>query len=107
MTERGPLEHIGNVYELNQIALELQDPELTDALDTIVKLIAKPDVPPKAVAPLLVKLEAQAASFRMKAKYYMIYQKEGDAAKRKNTYLTLADSIDRLCDSLKYLARNY
>lgn len=106
MTERGPLEHIGNVYELNQIAIELQDPELTDALDTVVRIIAKPDIPPQAAARLVVKLQAQAVQFRMQAKYYMLINKEGDAAKRKNVYLSMSDALKELVDSLKYLCKN-
>lgn len=103
----GPYEFIGSVYELNQTSIELSDPDLTDALDTVIKLIAKPDVPTKAVAPLIVKLQAQAVKFKMQAKYYMLINKEGEAAKKKNIYLSMAEALKDLVDSLKYLAKNY
>lgn len=107
MSENGPYEFIGSVYELNQMCIELGDDDLTDALDTVIKLIAKPDVPTKAVAPLIVKLQAQAVKFKMQAKWYMLYNKEGDSAKKKNTYLSMSEALKDLVDSLKYLARQY
>lgn len=103
----GPYEYIGSVYELQQTCIELNDDDLTDALDTVIKLINKPDVPAKAVAPLIVKLQAMAVKFKMQAKYYMLINKEGEAAKKKNIYLSMAEALKDLVDSLKYLAKNY
>lgn len=103
----GPFEFLSTVYELNETALEFSDPDLSDALDTVIKLIAKPDVPTKAVAPLIVKLQAQAVKFKMQAKYYMIINKEGEAGKKKNIYLSMSEALKDLVDSLKYLAKNY
>lgn len=107
MSENGPYEFIGTVYELNELCKDMGDDDLTDALDTVIKLISKPDVPAKAVTPVIVKLQAQAVTFRMKAKYFMLIQKEGSAAKKKNVYLTMADALKDLVDSLKYLAKAY
>lgn len=107
MEESGPLEYLNGVYELNEICRQMGDDDLSDAMNMIIKLVAKPDVPAKAAAPLVVQMQAWAASFRMKAKYWMIYNKEGDAAKKKNTYLTMADSLNSLCDSLKYLCKAF
>jgi hypothetical protein len=106
-TEKGPYEYIGSVYELNQMSIELGDDDLTEALDTVIKLISKPDVPTKAVAPLIVKLQAQSVKFRMQAKYYMLINKEGDAAKKKNVYMSISEALKELVDSLKYLAKAY
>jgi hypothetical protein len=107
MTDKGPYEYIGSVYELNQMCIDMGDDDLTDALDTVIKLIAKPDVPAKSVTPVIVKLQAQAVKFKMQAKYYMLINKEGDAAKKKNVYLSMAEALKDLVDSLKYLAKNY
>jgi hypothetical protein len=107
MSEKGPYEFIGTVFELQQTCVEMNDDDLTDALDTVVKLIAKPDVPTKAVAPLIVKLQAQAVKFKMQAKYYMLINKEGEAAKKKNVYLSMSEALKDLVDSLKYLAKQY
>jgi hypothetical protein len=107
MSEKGPYEYIGSVYELNEIAREMGDDDLTDALDTVIKIISKPDIPPKAATAAVVKLQAYAVAFKMKAKYYMLINKEGEAAKKKNIYLSMAEALKDLVDSLKYLAKNY
>jgi hypothetical protein len=41
----------------------------------------------------------------MQARYYTTFEKGGDASKKKNTYYTAADTIDKLVDALKYSAR--
>lgn len=107
MSERGPYEYLASVHELNQICIELDDEDLSDTLNTVIKLIAKPDIPSSVVVPLIVKLQAYAVSFKMKAKYYMLYNKDGvDAGKRKNTYISISEALKDLVDSLKYLAKN-
>lgn len=106
MSELGTYEYIGTVYELNQTAIEMQDPDLTKALDTVVKLISK-DIPPATATKLIVQLQAMAAKFKMQAKYYMLINKEGEAAKKKNIYLSMAEALKDVVDSLKYLAKNY
>lgn len=103
----GPFEYLNTVYELNETAIELQDPDLSQALDTVIKLIAKPDLPPAAATRLIVQLQAMAVKFKMQAKYYMIINKEGEAAKKKNIYLSMAEALKDVVDSLKYLAKNY
>jgi hypothetical protein len=61
----------------------------------------------EAVDPLIVQLQAMAVKFKMQAKYYMLINKEGEAAKKKNIYLSMAEALKDLVDSLKYLAKNY
>lgn len=103
----GPYEYLSTVYELNETAIELNDPDLSEALDIVIKLIAKPDVPAKSATALIVQLQAMAVKFKMQAKYYMLINKEGEAAKKKNIYLSMAEALKDLVDSLKYLAKNY
>jgi hypothetical protein len=103
----GPYEYLSTVYELNQTSIEMQDDDLSQALDTVVKLIAKPDMPPQVATKLIVQLQAQAVKFKMQAKYYMLINKEGEAAKKKNIYLSMSEALKDLVDSLKYLAKNY
>lgn len=106
MNEKGPYEFIGTVYELNQICIDMGDDDLTNALDTVIKIISKPDIPPQAATKAVVQLQAYAVSFKMKAKYYMLINKEGEAAKKKNIYLSMAEALKDLVDSLKYLCKN-
>jgi len=36
----------------------------------------------------------------------MVLEKGGDAAKRKNLYMSLSEGLQRIVDSLKYIARS-
>lgn len=85
----------------------VNDPELQEALDYAIKIIAKPNVPQPRVAALCVKLEAYALVFRMRYTEHMMWKKNGkDASAKKNSYRSMYDGIDRLVDSLKYLMKN-
>jgi hypothetical protein len=99
MSDSGPFEYLNTVYELNQLCIAMGDDDLSDAIDTVIKLISKPDVPSKAVSPLIVKLQAQSVRFKMQAKYLMLFVKEGDSA------MSMAEALKDLCDALKYLAK--
>lgn len=99
------LEQISNITEFNDMSEYMSDKDLDDALETIIKLITKPDVPSTKAPALIVKLQAISAKFAMQARYYTTFEKGGEASKRKNTYYTAADAIDKLVDALKYAAR--
>ena len=99
------LETISKVSEFNEMKEFMNDPELDEALDLIIKLVMKPDVPAGKSPELIVKLQALSAKFAMLSRYYTTFEKGGDASKKKNVYYTAADTIDKLVDSVKYLAR--
>jgi len=100
------LEGVSDLNELNEISEFLQDEILDECLTNVVKLIAKPDIQPATAARLIVQLSAMSLKFRMIGKYYMIYDKDADqGSKKKNTYLSLSEGLDKLVDSLKYIAR--
>jgi hypothetical protein len=99
------IEQISTVTEFNDLSEFMQDQDLDNALDLIVKLISKPDVPSAKAPTLIVQLQAISAKFAMQARYYTTFEKGGDASKKKNTYYTASDAIDKLVDSLKYSAR--
>ncbi len=98
-------EQLSKVSELNELAGELTDPAVDEALSLIIKLTAKPDVPIRTAAPLIVQLTALSAQFKLQGKYYMLYSKEKENMAKKNTYLSLSESLQCLADSLKYLLR--
>jgi hypothetical protein len=83
----------------------MNDPDLDTALELIIKLITKPDVPAAKAPELIVKLQALSAKFSMLARYYTTFEKSGEASKRKNVYYTASDSIDKLVDAVKYSAK--
>lgn len=99
------LEHISAVTEFNDISEYMQDKDLDMALDLIIKLISKPDVPASTAPSLIVKLQAISAKLSVQARYYTTFEKGGENSKKKNTYYTAAEAVDKLVDALKYSAR--
>lgn len=99
------IEQISTITEFNDMSEYMQDKDLDSALEIIIKLITKPDVPSTKAPTLIVQLQAISAKFAMQARYYTTFEKGGEASKRKNTYYTAADTIDKLVDALKYSAR--
>jgi len=83
----------------------MNDPDLDYALDLIIKLIAKPDVPATKAPDLIVKMQALSAKFALMARYYTTFEKGGENAKKKNVYFTAEDAINKIVDALKYSAR--
>lgn len=94
------LEEINDLYE---IAEYMEDPELTQALEFIAKVILKPDVPIQVVTIELVRLQAIAAKLSLKATWMANVDKSNRA--KKNLYYTAAEQIDKVCSSLKYLTK--
>jgi hypothetical protein len=99
------IELISQITEFNDMSEYMSDKDLDTALETIIRLITKPDVPSTKAPLLIVQLQAISAKFAMQARYYTTFEKGGDSSKKKNTYYTAADSIDKLVDALKYSAR--
>jgi hypothetical protein len=92
------------VAELQEIAEFLQDDDVTRALGLVLRL-SEQHPNPNTVVKLITELQAKSFTFKMKAKYYMILEKGGDSAKKKNLYLSMSDALDRVVDSLKYVAK--
>lgn len=99
------LEAISSITEFNEMSEYMNDPDLDLALDFIIKLIMKPDVPASKAPELIIKMQALSAKFAVLARYYTTFEKGPEASKRKNVYYTINEAIDRLVDSLKYSAR--
>ena len=105
MAEQTVLENISKITEFNDISEYMQDADLDQALDIIIKLISKPDVPATTANMLIVKLQAISAKLAMQARYYTTFLKGGENSKKKNTYYTASEAIDKLVDALKYAAK--
>ena len=91
--------------EFTEVAEYMDDPDLTEVLRLIVKLVAQPDIPATAAIPLIIRLEAWSAGFATKAAFYTNIDKSDRA--KKNLYYSIAESSRRLVDALKYTTRNY
>lgn len=103
--ENNVLEQVSEVSEFNGLSEYMQDKDLDEALSLVIKLIVRPDVPPAKAPELIVRLQAMSAKFAMQKRYYMTFEKGTEASMKKNTYASMSDAIDKLVDSLKYIAR--
>ena len=102
LTEDNILELVSKVSEFEQVSDMMDDPEVDQALAIVVKLLAKPDIPQAKVALLIVQLQAISTKMGINSKLYMTTKSD---PKKKGMYFTLAERLDRLVDSLKYLAK--
>jgi len=105
LTEKPIIETISELTEFNDMKEFMNDSDLDYALDLIIKLIAKPDVPATKAPDLIVKMQALSAKFALMARYYTTFEKGGENAKKKNVYFTAEDAINKIVDALKYSAR--
>ena len=105
MTEKPVIELISELTEFNDIKQFMNDPDLDYALDLIIKLIAKPDVPSSKAPDLIVKIQALSAKFAIMSRFYTTFEKGGENSKKKNVYYTAEEAINRLVDALKYSAK--
>jgi len=102
MTDKPVIELISELTEFNDIKEFMNDPDLDYALDLIIKLIAKPDVPATKAPDLIVKMQALSAKFAMMSRFYTTFEKGGENSKKKNVYYTAEEAIDKLVAALKY-----
>jgi hypothetical protein len=68
----------------------------------------KPDIPSSQAVVLISKLQAMSAKFGVLATWYTTVEKGPSGSvnnTKKHVYYTMKDSIDKLVDSLKYVAK--
>lgn len=100
------MELLEEIKEINNVSNFMDDEDVNQALAQCVKIMAKPNIPPEVASILITKMSAMVAIFRIKAKNYMLIEKDApDASKKKNIYLTISDSLQELVHSLKYVTR--
>ncbi len=94
--------------ELEEISLYFRDEDIDEALDTLIRLIAKPNVPSHVAAPLVVKLQALSSKLGLMGKVYMLYELDitkEEKTRKKNMLLTLSAELEKLSNAVKYLVR--
>ena len=99
------IERISEVTEFNDISEFIGDKDIDEAMDLIIRLVSKPEISSLKAPALIVKLQSLSAKFALMARYYTTFEKGGNSSKKKNVYYTMSDSLDKLCDSIKYMAR--
>ena len=105
LTEKATIDLISELTEFNDIKEYMNDKDLDYALDLIIKLIVKPDVPSSKAPDLIIKMQALAAKFAIMSRYYTTFEEGGENSKKKNVYYTAEEAINRLVDALKYSAK--
>jgi hypothetical protein len=105
MTDKTTVELLNDVAGFLDMSEYMSDEEFTKSLALVAKLIANPDIPPAKAQVLLLQLQSYSVKFAMLATWYANVKK--DDKSRKNMYYSIRDSIDRLCDALKYMTRSY
>lgn len=109
MEAKSILEYISQVTEINDTSKYMEDEQLDKAMAMVIKIMMKPDLPSVVIPDLIVQLEAMAAVFSMKRTYYATIDrgKVGtEQSNRKNIYHTVAESLARISDAMKYKARS-
>lgn len=94
---------ISMLNDLSDIAEYMGDDDLTSAIETLVKLIIKPDIPINIATVEIVRLQAIASKMALKATWMANVDKSNRA--KKNIYYTAAESINNLVSALKYVTR--
>lgn len=103
MADDNTIDLLNSVSKFTEISDYMKDPELTEALVIVAKIIAKPDVPSAKATELIVTLQAYSTKFAMLAAYYANVKK--DERDKKNIYYSAREALDKLSDALKYTAR--
>jgi len=98
------IEHVSKVTEFNDLSDFMKDEDLDTALAFVVKLIAKPDVPPATVSRLIVQLQALSTKFAIAGRYYESFGTKEDRQK-KDIYKSMNHHINELVAALKYYMR--
>lgn len=97
---------IKSVTELNDTSEFLNDTDVDLALATIVKLAAKPNLPPSTAAPLVVQTQALSSKFAIQAKSIILFgDSREETKKRKNTFFNISAELEKLSNALKYLVK--
>lgn len=94
---------LSDIKSLDDLNALLDDPDLTEAINIVLKLIAKPDIPQTALSPTIVKLQAISAKLNMMAAVETHLYKTDRT--RKNLLYSVRDSIDSVVAALKYATR--
>lgn len=106
MDDKKLFEYISKVTELNDISEHMQDEDLDKALDLIIKLTVK-DIPTDSVSRHIVRMSAMSAVFKLRAKHYMLFEKDKENNAKKNVYMSVADSLQEIANSLKYMIKSF
>lgn len=108
LNDKNSLELVSIITEFNDLHEFMGDEHLDAALEIVVKLLMKPDVPSAAAPKLIIELQAMSTKFAILASVYSTIAKDKAGTvnnNKKNIYYSLKEAIDKLVDALKYVVR--
>jgi hypothetical protein len=94
------LEAIKELKDLNEY---INDEDLETALNILLKLITKPDLPHQILGPTIVQMQAISGKLKIMAAVETHLYKKDRA--RKNLLYSLSEVIDSNVNALKYLVK--
>jgi len=100
--------YVDLIEEVSKVNDFLDEELVTDALNDIVKLAVRKDVPDAVARSLIVRLQALAATFAIRATFYTTMNKGRAGSvenQKKNLYYTLSAESDKVANALKYLVK--
>lgn len=103
-----PLTLVSEITEFNDLSEFMQDEQLDRALDIVVKLMVRKDVPTAKAIPLIIELQALSTKFAVMGKVYETIKAgpaKSEAAHKKNLYKNMNAALDKLVDALKYIPK--
>lgn len=108
LDEQTPVQLVSTITVGNDLHTFMQDPNVDRAMDIVLKLMSKPDVPAAKAVLLITELQAISTKFAIEATRYQTIAAgpaRSESAHKKNLYKTLNSAIDRLVDALKFSAK--
>lgn len=110
--ERGntkhPLEYLSESHDLIELHEFMDDEDFTNALDLVMKCIAKPNPPMSASREALLLMQAYSFKFRMQSKVYDSLHKGRAGTSeniKKNVYYSASEQCHELAQTLKYICK--
>lgn len=99
---------VSEITEFNDMSEFLQDTDIDTVMNTVIKIIAKPNLPAQAAIKIIVELQAISCKFNLMADSYMYVSKPktGTPEQRKKAiYKATADHLDDLVAAIKYVLK--
>ena len=103
------LEIIEIIEEFNDLHEFMQDEQLDKALNLVVRLMMKPNVPSSRAPALIVELQALSTKFAILAAQYATIASgpaRSPQAHKKNLYFSIKEALNKLVDALKFSAKS-
>lgn len=104
------LQYLSNIQDLVDLADFVDDDRLRNAMDKMVKIMYKPEIPHAKIGAMITEFTVWGNIFAAEAATYMTIKKAKAGTEnnyKKNIYFTMSEECHKLAAALKYQARTY